>query len=508
MALFERDALRLIDTYIRVGDSVAGPYYVDPTGSGSDSDDGLSQANAWATFAHVNDGTLNAGETVNLMQGTHTDTITPTVTGTLANPITVQAISGQEFTDARGRPKSAANVIIDGESTRTNGIDCLTNVIDYWTFKGFQITGHTGNGANLSNTGTARTGHVLRNMKVNLNASHGVFLDASTNFTLDNLDLQLNGTAEVSGRGMKGTGSTGLLLQYCYGKLNFDDFWRGELTNSTIEFCTSLDNFRDDVLHQDALDIANSPNNVTIRCNWLQDSTIGVYFPPKDDPNESVDNIFIYSNVFVNYLLFDVEANDYQATFLDATANNAQFSNIQIFSNTYLFCGGDAGSAVRIPNQAGTTGDDVRVFNNIFYDCRDDITKTAVNLGSSVTNVTNGYNCYYLVNDTGSGQWANGETGAITSDPSFRSAYTKKTDPGDPFGTQLAMAAGSPCIGTGHPNLASVVTLPASFLDRDGNARTAISGTMGAYEQGSSRGAASIGNVPVQLGNTMGVSAY
>ena len=79
----------------------AATYYIDAA-TGNDSDDGLSEANAWLTVSTISGRTFAAGDTIYIMNGTYSCTggteTTPACrvnqNGTAANPITITAYPG------------------------------------------------------------------------------------------------------------------------------------------------------------------------------------------------------------------------------------------------------------------------------------------------------------------------------------------------------------------------------------------------------------------------------
>ena len=62
-------------------------YYVDVNG-GSDSNDGLTPGNAFATITKSEDVPIAANDTVHIAQGTYREEVTLAVSGTSGNPIT------------------------------------------------------------------------------------------------------------------------------------------------------------------------------------------------------------------------------------------------------------------------------------------------------------------------------------------------------------------------------------------------------------------------------------
>jgi hypothetical protein len=86
--------------------SLAATYYISPTGS--DLANGQSTGAPWATFAHSYT-VLSPGDTLILMDGTYTERLAPTISGTAGNPITFQSAN-------RGlaiiQPSSNSNAIL------------------------------------------------------------------------------------------------------------------------------------------------------------------------------------------------------------------------------------------------------------------------------------------------------------------------------------------------------------------------------------------------------------
>ncbi len=97
---------------------LATDYYIDPS-AGDNADDGLSQADAWATFAYAQGaGGLSAGDTLYLMDGTYTagttGVLTVTESGTSGNPITFKGLNSTGVTiDGEG---SSVPVSVSAES--------------------------------------------------------------------------------------------------------------------------------------------------------------------------------------------------------------------------------------------------------------------------------------------------------------------------------------------------------------------------------------------------------
>ncbi len=135
--------------------SVAGAadYYIDPV-SGSDSDDGSSQGDAWDTFAHAR-GVLSAGDTLYLMDGTFTEGIYLTTgnsnNGTSGNLITYKALNdgdalientGDRIIDLQTGVKyyEFEGMVCDGDATSGQDGIVYLNGVSYVNIK--RVTGH------------------------------------------------------------------------------------------------------------------------------------------------------------------------------------------------------------------------------------------------------------------------------------------------------------------------------------------------------------------------------
>ncbi|MDR4506275.1 MAG: hypothetical protein MRK01_16000 [Candidatus Scalindua sp.] len=139
-------------------EALAAEYYIDPV-NGKDSDTGLSQTLAWATFSYAME-QLTAGDTLYLMDGTFTESLKVTISGIPGNPITFKALNdGQATVDGRNsripfsmRGASTSNhlkyVDVEGivfRNSSNNVID--TKYIDHVTFR--RVSGYDAD-ANLN----------------------------------------------------------------------------------------------------------------------------------------------------------------------------------------------------------------------------------------------------------------------------------------------------------------------------------------------------------------------
>lgn len=119
-------------------------YYVS-TATGNNGDDGLSEANAWATIDHAMN-TVVAGDFVYVKNdGAYTETATIDTNGTGLLPITFEGYAST--------PGDGGQVSINGGASRASGIvDSLAAGARYYIFKNFTITNHTSHGVNTDGT--------------------------------------------------------------------------------------------------------------------------------------------------------------------------------------------------------------------------------------------------------------------------------------------------------------------------------------------------------------------
>jgi hypothetical protein len=488
MALFERDALRLIDRYIRVGDSVA-TYYVDPV-SGSNSDTGLTRALAWADFTHINDGTMSPNDFVLLMAGTHTDAFVPTESGSSGNVFTVMADDGRDdgagpVSDATNTgpvagDKTATPVVVDGTSEGT--VHCITiGSQDYWHFSGFAIRNFEKAGAKLDTS----VGCQLTNMQIknnNTTSADAVTVDGTTDCTIDNCEINANGVVDSHGIGILGVGGTdadNLTIKRCNIHDNYDDVIKLRCKNSTIEDNNIHSQYGPGPVHQDGL-VLQKATNVVVQRNHFYDCSQLIYGPLKDEVTFVWDGVYIHSNVFYAtraYQDFGSPEPPYSNTLVGVFVDNdpaagagSILRDVHVFSNSFGYLGL---KAVLIDcDTTPTIRTGVRVYNNEFFDPRNGASEV-VDVSANVADVSGDYNCYYVCN-----VWATDGGNGITSNPldvDYNGKAHAATFDFRPTGS-------SPKLTAGHTNIGTVVTLPSPWTDRNGDTRDETSGTIGAYE--------------------------
>ena len=156
-----------------------------------------------------------------------------------------------------------------------------------------------------------------------------------------------------------------------------------------------------------------------------------------------------------------------------AVANQGNdFRNIQVHSNTFLYLG-DSQKPIQLYGAAGLTMDDVRIYNNIFYQCGGTGGGYAYDIDSRFTNVR-----ATTTASTTSARCAGQDAHSITANPQFVN-YTQASATFD-----VHLQAASPCINRAVA-LGRLVTLPSRFVDMDGKVRP--SGGATTWEPTSSR---------------------
>jgi hypothetical protein len=428
-------------------------YYVSPTGN--DGNPGTAAA-PWRTISKAA-GTLTAGSTVIVKAGTYYESLVPTHSGTAGNLITFKS----ETTGA---------AILDGQSSRTEGVDLLSTPASYIRVDGFEIRNFTDSAVTLNNWGTAVTAGIqVVNCYVHNNVGDALNFRNSKDSLIENCDVTNNGQTAIAVGGQ--TGSVNLVVRGTKIHHNYQDGFQGNSTNSVVEYCWFYDEWYTDA-HQDALQL-DSYTNLTVRYNMISDFTQLIYSCLESGLNAD-SGLYVYGNVFWNSQYWSGKGGTSPAIFVDATrAGVSTVLHAQIYNNTFLYLG-DGQKPVQMYGNSATTMDDVRVYNNIFYQCRGSTSGYTYDISPQTTNVKIDYNCYYNMLPM-SGQDAH----SIQANPKFAN-YTQGSATFD-----VRLQAGSPCIGAGAAGLASLVTLPNPFVDMDGCTRS-VAGRcdVGAYAVG------------------------
>ena len=188
--------------------------------TGSDADDGLSEANAFLTLDKAMN-TVAAGDKVWVKaDGDYTETATIDTVGTGASWIVFEG-----YTSSTG---DGGKATIDGASTRANGITTTLGAM-YYRFENFIIKSHTGNGFNAAVADLL----VLVNCEFNLNGARGL--------EVDNALLCVNCSAtDNSTDGFGGDG--GLVFVNCTAHSNTGDGFDTDTGGITLYNCRSSSN--------------------------------------------------------------------------------------------------------------------------------------------------------------------------------------------------------------------------------------------------------------------------
>ena len=413
-------------------------YYVSP--SGSDSSAGSATA-PWKTLGKACS-TATAGTTVIVKAGTYYETIQPANNGSSGNWITFKS----ETTGA---------AVIDGQKIRGYNVD-LSAPRSYIRIDGFEIRNSTGNGIHIHDyyDSGANYNQVV-NCNIHDNGGDAISCRNTVGTLVENCDIHDNGLTAVAMGGA--LYSHDLVVRGCKIHHNIKDGIQGSCYNMLAENNTFYDQFSTNS-HQDAFDI-ETLDGATIRNNSISDFTQLVYCSAGNGHGNYWRNVYIYGNVFYNYRYWTVggvsgPGGTCPGVTMGTTYTDNYLQNIQIFNNTFGYLG-DGQKAIYCYGVSGSMMDTIKIYNNIFYNCRNS-SGDAIDWDGNVTNVSADYNCYYVVTPK-SGQDAH----SIQVDPQFVS-YS-------PFAAwNFHLKSTSPCIGRGDPNLASHVTVPTPFVNMDG----------------------------------------
>lgn len=430
----------------------AGTYYVSP--SGNDANSGTAAA-PWRTLTKAAN-TLTAGSTVIVKPGTYYESIVPARSGTAGNLITFQA-------------ETPGTVILDGQNSRSHGVNLRSTPASYIRIDGFEIRNFTGSAVYLNDWGTAlNAGIEVANCSIHNNGGDALNFRNSKDSRIENCDIFDNGKTAIAVGGQ--TGSVNLLVRGCKIHNNVQDGFQGNSTNSIVEYCTFYDQWWG-TSHQDAFQL-DAYKNLTIRYNVVCDFTQLVYGGPASGDVGVCEGLYVYGNVFYDSQYWAGKRGTCPAIFIDSSkgAAGSTILRTEIYHNTFLYLG-DGQKPILLYGSSGTKIDDVRIYNNVYYQCRGSAGGNTYDIGSQATNVRCDYNCYYNMLPM-PGQDAH----SIQANPKFVN-YTPGAATFD-----VRLQPDSPCIGAGAASLASLVHLPTPFFDMDGCALP-VAGRydMGAY---------------------------
>jgi hypothetical protein len=410
-------------------------YYVSP--SGNDGNPGTAAA-PWRTLTKAAN-TLTAGTTAIVKPGTYYESITPARSGTAGSLITFKA-------------ETAGTAILDGQNSRSHGVNVRSTPASYIRIDGFEIRNFTGNAVYLNDWGTAlNTGIEVANCSIHDNAGDALNFRNSRDSRIENCDIYGNGKTAIAVGGQ--TGSINLLVRGCKIHNNVQDGFQGNSTNSIVEYCTFYDQWWG-TSHQDAFQL-DAYTNLTIRYNVICDFTQLVYGGPASGDVGVCEGLYVYGNVFYDSQYWAGKGGTCPAIFIDSSkgAAGSTILRTEIYHNTFLYLG-DGQKPILLYGSSGTRIDDVRIYNNIYYQCRGSAGGNTYDIGSQATNVRCDYNCYYNMLPM-PGQDAH----SIQANPKLLS-YAQGSQSFD-----VHLQAESPCIGAGASSLASLVSLPTPFYD-------------------------------------------
>jgi hypothetical protein len=325
----------------------------------------------------------------------------------------------------------------------------------YIRIDGFEIRNFTDCGVTLNGWGTTLTAGIqVVNCYIHDVAQDALNFRNSKDSLVENCEIYNCGKTAIAIGGV--TGSVNLVIRGCEIHHIYQDGIQGNSTNSLVEFCYMYDSYWSPN-HQDAFQL-DAYTNLTIRYNIVGDFTQLVYGGPASGDVGKCDGLYVYGNVFFDSQYWATKQGTCPAVFIDSSngASGSTITNTQIFNNTFLYLG-DGQKPVLLYGNSNTRIDDVRIYNNIYYQCRGAAGGNTYDFGSQATNVKVDYNCYYNMLPR-PGQDAH----SIQVDPKIVS-YTQASAT---FNVRLQ--AGSPCIDAGAPNLSSLVTLPNPYFDNDG----------------------------------------
>ncbi len=418
--------------------SLAGTYYVSP--GGNDTNPGTAAA-PWRTVSKAA-AALAAGDTAIFKAGTYNESLMPARSGTAGSPITF-------------RSETPRGAILDGQNSRSDGVNVYSTPVSHIRIDGFEIRNFTNSAVIVNDWYNARTSDI---QVVNCYA-HDVGGDAmnfrnSKGSLIEDCEIANTGMSAIAIGGQYN--STDLVIRGNDIHHIYQDGIKGGSVNLLIEHNNLYDSYWSPA-HQDALEL-DGYTNCTVRYNTIGDFTQLVYGGIGSGASGHCDGLYVYGNVLYNSQYWARQRGGCPGVFIGTIGVNSgtTFTRTWIYNNTFLYLG-DGQKAIMLYGDSGVTMDDVRVYNNIFYQCRGTGGGNSCDIDSRFTNVKADYNCYYNISSI-AGQDAH----SIKVNPQLVN-YTQGASAFD-----VHLKDGSPCIGAGAPALASLVSLPVPYLDMDG----------------------------------------
>lgn len=474
---------------------------------GNNGNDGSTRSLRWLDDTNFTAVHLSAGDTIYMIgPANHPYACNPTIAGGSGAKITLQAEPGQGNVGPLAEDKTSTPVVLDG--TGLGNLSAATWP-DHWVLggdgAGFAIRNWEKSASQIaSTTGVQFNGMQLKDCGA-VSGNDAVNSEDAADLDFYNTQISHIGLVDAGGIGLFGKGMM-TDFSFRHGTVHNveDDIMKVHITDGLIEFSNLYDSFGVSTVHQDGI-VGRRMLRVIVRCNHIY-NTSQLFYAGFIDPLYFWDDLQIYCNVMYATRAYQdfgspepAFSNTLVGVFLDANPAVAAntIRNVQIFSNSFGYLGLNAVLLDSDTNPTIRTG--VRLADNLYFNCKDGASGVvAVN---NIADVLSLYNAYWV------SAVFSGETGGneVTSDPLLVD-YDGKTHTGTP---NMRPTAGSPLLNAGHPDLGSVVALPATFLDRDGNPRTGR--TIGAYE-GPGAGGERIGSpaatVPLHTGHRSRMVGY
>lgn len=439
---------------------------------------------------YINDGTAAAGDVLILADGTYAGAnyiVAPTTSGTAGSKITLKAdnpctpIYTTPLT-MKGNGKTCS-ATIDGQDTRA----CITmGTQDHWRFEGFEVKQSSTIGI-LSDGG--RTGNEFYNLLVHDCDNSAFDIDQSTDHVIDNCEGYANERDFIKAQGASPwCKRLTVRMNWCHG--NFDDFITLSTSDTGSDFTIIEMNRADyqfglpvgDPFHSDGVEVANA-TRLIIRNNIISDFTIPINLSGFNGQEQTLQDVWVYGNIFWNDRRFSETGSGMAPLFIDSRSDrNDIVQRVYVFWNSYGFAGANDNAVAWIGDGTETTIADNVIRNELFFDCRDDATKKALDISATYTSgVSTDYHIYWNTSDTL-------EANSISGDP-LLVGYTGKTSAPN---FNFAVRFDSPAIDAGDPALTTSISgfgtaIPTGYTDVAGTVRKLNGGTMGALEYAGSR---------------------